>query len=484
MTAQYFLSLDTSLFRGTEKSLQDIFIGVDVWPGRNCHGDGGFGAYKALEHIDPEFMGLSAAVFGPAWTWESEESKDGWNWNKWWSYERRLWLGPEIEGEKVAVLATQQRRGEPICTHGDFKPLSSFFSSLPPPNPSALPFFSSFCPGIGFSWFIQGKEVLHKDRGWTDVDKQTTLGDQLWPQPKVQWEGTVIDEPLPSASTSLIFTDAFNSGSSAVIRLSGKDTSAESFFRCFWIPVQSLSVSPGTEYEAQLIYKASCNAGEIDIGFSVKLEGKEMEISPVADGSSDNYVNEWGRATIRFTAKGEEDSLVHVGIVIGAAPEDPSVPYDIDIHLGQLSVYPSKPTCIVQDEPRILWVDSQSDATLSNIKTITWDTCLHFTTNPTLTNADIVPDNPQPAWQLDRSQHRFLYFNIYFQPQSSNSGALPSADAQFVGTTGTDGLRQSFTFDRSSLPEALKGPFRAYVQGVTDYGKVMPWEHCAFVDSE
>ena len=56
----------------TPKTLQDIYMGIDVW-GRGQHGGGGFGSYKALDHIAPESLGLSVALFGQAWSWESEQ---------------------------------------------------------------------------------------------------------------------------------------------------------------------------------------------------------------------------------------------------------------------------------------------------------------------------------------------------------------------------------------------------------------------------
>ena len=61
----------------SKKSLRDIYMGIDVF-GRGSHGAGGFGAYKALEHIAP--AGLSTAFFGPGWTWESTQDAPGFTW--------------------------------------------------------------------------------------------------------------------------------------------------------------------------------------------------------------------------------------------------------------------------------------------------------------------------------------------------------------------------------------------------------------------
>lgn len=80
LTAQYFLSIDPQhLEHPKHKRLQDIYVGVDVW-GRGSHGGGGFGSYKAINHIDPQFLGLSVALFGQAWTWETEQDKGDFTW--------------------------------------------------------------------------------------------------------------------------------------------------------------------------------------------------------------------------------------------------------------------------------------------------------------------------------------------------------------------------------------------------------------------
>ena len=79
-------------------------------------------------------------------------------------------------------------------------------------------------------------------------------------------------------------------------------------------------------------------------------------------------------------------------------------------------------------------------------------------------------------------QVRFLYFNVYLQPKSANEGPFPSMNVKFIGTTGYDGLKNQFSFDRRKLLDGLRGPLRTYVQGVNEFGVVMPWGHCAYVD--
>ncbi|KAG2111423.1 glycosyl hydrolase family 85-domain-containing protein [Suillus cothurnatus] len=189
LTTQYFMSLDPTLISddakrssiSSVKSLQNIFTGVDVW-GRGSHGGGGFGSYKAMTHIDPQSLGLSVALFGQAWTWESEQDKPGWNWDRWWEYERKLWVGPADPQEVVPVPDAPRRPGEPECPHDAFEPVSSFLVHATPPNPSQL-----------------------TENGWTDVDKQSSIGNLVWPRPSVTWENN-------DSSSMLDMSDAWNGG--------------------------------------------------------------------------------------------------------------------------------------------------------------------------------------------------------------------------------------------------------------------------------
>ncbi|THU79434.1 hypothetical protein K435DRAFT_973167 [Dendrothele bispora CBS 962.96] len=79
LTAQYFLSLDSSLT--TNKTLTRHLY--DVW-GCGSHGTGSFGSYRALRHISPSSLGLS-------------------------DYERLLWAGPRtvIAKSKGIVSETE-----------------------------------------------------------------------------------------------------------------------------------------------------------------------------------------------------------------------------------------------------------------------------------------------------------------------------------------------------------------------------------------
>jgi mannosyl-glycoprotein endo-beta-N-acetylglucosaminidase len=494
LSAQYFLSLDSSLTGNTVLSLQDIYTGVDVW-GRGCHGGGGFGSYKAITHIDPEFLGLSVALFGQAWTWETEEGKLGWTWEKWWEYERKLWIGPEDAGEVVTVPEVPSREGEPVCVHGPFLPIKSFFPRLPPPNPKDMGLFTMFSPGVGRAWFVEGVKVLQTTNGWTDIHKQGTLGDMVWPRPQVSWEGDEHDEQLPKASAALYLDDAWNGGNCLRLELSGLGSTAEhSFFRCFWLPIQSLAVTPHQSYQATAVYKVESGISlDLDIGLSVKLltdtaAAQPVQVKPRRVSHADLH-DGWTKLSLQFIISSDcpIDVLGAIGLVIGIVTEDPTQDYKLSLLMGQLAVFPTASSQVVSSfRPAVLWADFErrlDSVRLAGI--LTWEISTSFPLLPinTITSVDdpAVPWNPLPV--SERWFPSFIYFNIYI---GQHGDALSPEKAVFIGTTGLDGRANRFYVDPECLPRDVdgKGGVRFYVQGVTDRGEVLRWDQCVFVDVE
>ncbi|CCM04954.1 uncharacterized protein FIBRA_07151 [Fibroporia radiculosa] len=490
-TAQYFLSLDPALI-SRPKSLQDIFVGVDVW-GRGQHGGGGFGSYRAITHIDPKSLGLSVALFGQAWTWETEQDKPGFTWETWWDYERKLWVGPPDATDTVVVPPEQLQSGRPGCDHGKFAPIVSFFPGRSPPNPTELPFLTWFSPGVGRAWFINGMKILEAHEGWTDLDKTTSLGDMLWPRPPAEWEDGR-KEPLPEVIASLLMDDAWLGGSSVNLALSISGSEAEdAFFRCIWVPIQSLSVTPGLLYDMTLTYKATSDRPvDFDLGLSVRLSGEgagsdRVEITPLAlEGPSTQH--DWTRMAITF--KIPLDSLADVsvssGLLVGFAMEDPTEAIHIDVHLGLLSVHPtSMPSSRSIHNARILWADFQREPVHTHrfSGTLTWQ--IAATLSP-LNNIPISRDseNIEPLWKPAALFPSFAHFNVYVQPYPVDGRVHSPDEATFIGTTGLDGREHRFYVDPACLPPSLSEArvARFYVQGVTDRGHVLSWDRCAYVD--
>lgn len=410
-------------------------------------------------------------------------------------FDRTLWLGPEQESDDVYVPDPARKEGDPGCPHGKFKPISSFFVQQSPPNPADLPFYTSFGIGIGHHWFVEGAMVLHSDNGWTDIDKQCSLGDLVWPRPYLVWEDDDRAEKLPSVSSMLDFENAWNGGNSLQLTLSGPGSDAEdAFFRCVWLPIQSLTITPRKSYEAHIVYKVHSNDElELDIGLSLKLLSDDSQhkvhVNPVPISCSD-LPKGWTKLSVQFNMPAAHfcDISVAVGIIIGFAAEDPTKDYQFSLLLGQMSVFPSIPPTLSSHQPKILWAKFDSPSSPdSNVKlygTLVWEVATSFAQ---LTNIAVTsPEDPSPVWILDTSDKwfpTFHYFNIYVQPHVPNGGVPGPENAVFIGTTGLNGRANRFFVDAQCLPEFEGAKYaRFLVQGVTNRGDLLKWDRCAFVD--
>lgn len=481
LTAQYFLSIESH--HTASKGLNDIYFGVDVW-GRGSHGGGGFGSYKAISHVDPEFLGLSVALFGQAWSWETEQDKPDFNWDAWWAYDRTLWLGPENEGDLVQITvppidpATETEE----CAHGLFTPIASFFARKAPPNPAQLPFFTSFCPGVGFAWFVSGNKVFQTEQGWTDVDKGNSLGDLVWPKPSVTGD---IESPDLKATSSLCMDDAWLGGSS--LRISLTLPATVSVANTFWLPIQSLSITPHKAYKISVVLKSSHQAIDFATEFAIRevAEGLESPINatklPVEDMSRG-----WFKHSFIFSIASEEpsDLLCSVGIT---ARYQSSSPCDASVTLGALSAH-LVPNATSTLQPHVSQVDFERSPTNTEPSSpfsgvLTWDISARLTPLSNISLESI--EDPRPAWTMDHSYPSYIYFNIYIQTLDS----AERQDAVFIGTTGFDGAATRFHIDTSHHALAAKpdtegvlNSVRFYVQGITDRGDALPWNLCRFID--
>ena len=454
-------------------------MGIDVW-GRGSLGGGGFGAYKALKCIDPEGLGLSAAIFGQAWTWETRQDEEGFTWDVWWDYERKLWVGPENSGDEAKV----PENDDPI-------PLTTFFPRRPPPNPKELAFFTSFSPGVGRSWFVNGKKVLETKSGWTDVHKSTCIGDLLWPRPTLQWEHGDREEHPPKATARIDQDDAWIGGNSLNVTVALEASEDEdAYFRCVWLPIQTLAITPQKTYEMYIVYKSSPPEGTmLDIGLNVKaLSGAVTNLDITSVQTSSVLAGDWERLCIQFRVDDAlpSDVVGAAGLVIGIAQDDPTQASTVSINLGALAVYPARPPSSVYVSETVLpWAHfSPTLGTSSPLEgALTWSVSSVLPLAPPITNAPS-PEDPNPLWLLDSKLPSLLYFNIYVQLLPED-GTLPSPeDAVFIGTTGLDGRENRFYVDKASIPSELTGAthVRFLVQGVTDRGELLAWDKCTFAD--
>lgn len=465
------------------KTLQNIYSGVDVWPGRGQYGDGGFCCYRAITHTAP--LQLSTAIFAPGWTWESATEDPEKNWNTWWDNERKLWLGPLKPGDVTPV---------PPSPEGPFKPMTAFFQALPPSNPSNAVFYTSFSPGVGYFWFVEGKKVLDtRHAGWTDIDKQSSIGNLTWPWPAPTWEGNKQNETLPTGSTTLDMTDGYNGGNTLKLALTYTGSEPDDTVKSIWLPVQSLPVTTRESFEARVTYKTIVGS---DVDLSAYIYAKSLSNEHDSASFAVGQVNTshlsqgWTQQTISFkltSASTGNVALVAIGFLVNFKPDDPSTKVTFTLSLGQLAVYPTPPPHTVSvGMPSVINANFALAAHVADTVegVLTWDTASTFTP----ANFDVEnPESAIPAWRLqDTPAYRFptfVYFNIYAASLAHSTHVDP-ASAVFIGTTGLDGRANRLYVDRASLPAEWdkQGKIRFYIQGVTDRGEVLPWERCATVD--
>ena len=466
----------------SNKTLQSIYSGVDVWPDRGQYGNSGFSCYRAITYTSPR--GFSTALFAPGWTWEGATKHPEQNWNEWWDIERKLWLGPLKPGEIIPV---------PDSPEGSFKPMTAFFQNLSPPDPSRFAFYTHFSPGVGYSWFVKGKKVLDAKKGWADVDKQSPIGDLVWPWPTPSWQGVEQKEAVPTASTTLDMTDGYNGGNTLKLTLTYAGSKSGNTVQVIWLPVQSLTVATRESFEARVVYKTTADN---DLGLNshiyVKYLSKEENdnaVFTVDQATVTDLPQGWTRQIINFTSTSTEKNTasVAIGFVVRIEPKDTSAKVTFSLSLGQLAVYPTPPPQFVSvGTPSITRAKftpgSHAASPLEGV--LTWDTASTFTP------IDVLVEDKEstiPAWLLqDTPAYRFptfVYFNIYAVSLDRSTHA-DSASAVFIGTTGLDGRANRFYVDRACLPTGWdqRTGLRFYVQGVTDRGEVLPWERCATVD--
>lgn len=285
-------------------------MGVDVW-GRGCHGGGGLNCFKAIEHTKSDIARpeLSVALFGPAWTWETKEEEPGKFWKAWWADEQQFWVGPdgvlespspvdpfikpaldEPPAENSSAPIGDQPADNPICIHGPFRSISSFFHRRPI-YLEEQPFYTTFSPGVGYSWFVEGGRMLSLPDGWTDVDKQTAMGDWLWPTPTFLTQRNTWETNPHAVKSAVHFEDAWLGGSSLCINLSPAAFSdVQSCFpssspavpnKWICISVLSLSLQQLRTYKVRLITKlttaAPLNMSPVILDHSGPMTGMKIE---------------------------------------------------------------------------------------------------------------------------------------------------------------------------------------------------------------
>ncbi|KAF8644098.1 hypothetical protein AX16_008691 [Volvariella volvacea WC 439] len=333
------------------KQVNDVYIGIDVW-GRGTFHVPGFGIYQALTHIGPQTFDLSVAVFAPGWTWETRENDPGWTWEAWWGLDHALWTGSGSEpGPGDPELPPGQE--------GPFVPVSNFFAILGAPDPIDLPHHTTFSPGVGRSWFVNGVKVFQSANGWADIDKQTSVGDLLWPLSRLAWHNVGETLPLPHTETGITMDDAFNGGSAVRIRIFHNLSHVISS-RQLWVPIQSVALTPLKTYEASIVYKVEQPTAldQVTFSLSAKPLGTTVPaaVISVAPKSATTLGNGWNKLVVTLTPPLiQNDTKVLSGLGFLVSTTGSANLAEISVLVGQINAYASLSTDLAPITPQILW---------------------------------------------------------------------------------------------------------------------------------
>ncbi len=455
-TAEYFYSLNpnTLLIEKDNPSSsdtpthtlshRDIYIGIDVW-GRGSLGGGGFRIHKALEEICPGSLGLSAAIFGHGWTWEKRQDEAGRTWRAWWDEEVTLWTGQTSGLDLNRLLESDTN---------PFRPIGDFFVKKPPPDPKVLPFFTTLCPGVGKEWWVAGGKVWDglegEDQrwtsGWLDVEKCYSIGDSLWPVPTVVCDEDVKgDAPLsgaapPTAQVSVNLSDAWNGGSSLQLSFSEPEPAKPEQApgdRSFWVPVQSLSLTPEENYTATAAYKLDNDEKGVVVG--VRLEIRRL-MGGVPKGIYQDESCPLGRGwnglqtCIRIHAN-DNTPIIPVELALGLrfnvngrASANQQL---FSLLLGQLIVSASQHYSQVAKRIAVDFKSHNGEESVSKTSGLE-------ELDGILTWREIA-SVAEPT-----SSYRFGYWNVYIVPLTStveDKGRMPG-NAMWIGTSGVEDARE------------------------------------------
>lgn len=397
-----------------------------------------------------------------------------------------MWFGPVRPDDVVRI--PEPPSNELPCQHGPFAPITSFFTRKPPPDPLDISFYTSFSPGVGKAWFVEGTKMMEAPIGWTDLQKTTSIGDLAWPRPALsselgEWEGGT-----PVASVALCMDDAWMGGSSLRLDIAlpkNESTEPEPTFHYIWVPIQSLSLVAQQSYDVKLVYKIlPLTRAEVDLGLSAKAltasgNSEDVELTELPMDHAASSAGEWSHLALRVRVKrSTPNHTVALGLFVGIAREDSSTASNLSILLGQLSAFPSSSSTTTSiPQPQILWADYEKHPE-SGAVILTWETAYSL---PTVTSFPITSiEDPQPAWVVDPHIQSFLYFNIYAEIDTSGG----QTKAFFLGTSGLDGRGTRFFVDSACLYPELVGSkkMRFSIQGVTDRGEVLSRERSIFVE--
>ena len=145
--------------------------------------------------------------------------------------------------------------------------------------------------------------------------------------------------------------DAWNGGRSLSLGFSSPGFGDEdAVFRCFWLPVQSLSITAGQSYETIIVFKLDSIQVDLDLSLSVEAlsEARGQVVIINNTINTEGLPGGWKRLATHFflsvdlsdSTVTSIDTLAAIGLV-DFALERPTQPFSFSIVFGQLTISPT-----------------------------------------------------------------------------------------------------------------------------------------------
>lgn len=471
----------------------ELYFGLDVW-GRGQYGGGGFDTWVSMDAIEAwpstnkpeptgyppryspnppapppptipsERLGLSTAMFGPAWTVESEHLKHTLStltgYQAWLADELYLWTGSPATSnvERERLRRDQERRDERAVRHvrglanslaaprntlmsilppkfdynaplpplpGVFRPINSYHPTRPPQLTSRGGFFTNFGLGSGHAFFLDGRKVHESDTGWTDVGL-------TFPAPALAYEQ--LARPKAGISVALTEKEAWLGAQALWIECeagSGAGTVKGAF-----VPIcrTAVTLRPGEQVRASVVWRDSTSA--VLTLECVGAGGGKLEVGPMMTTAVvEDRLSSWRRTECLLSCVGEEEVVVEtIGARVSAATQ-PAM-HVTTVIVGALALVPVQ------------------TANLSDLG---------------ITGLSVSPDRAWLRWHLpaESPPSLFLFHSVWLLPAKKGYD-----EATLLGTT---------CATEFALPATLPAGCKLVVKRVRDDGTLESWEDAVAV---
>ncbi|KAM0748273.1 hypothetical protein T439DRAFT_358826 [Meredithblackwellia eburnea MCA 4105] len=492
---------------GRPSRQNDVFFGIDVF-GRGQFGGGGFESWRAMEAIrsttpsgatqpidlwsnspsplassTSQSSQFSIALFAPGWTAEASEldhtlsTRDGYR--RWFADERYLWIGGVDEPAGLAAdrrrldkirkeerglararalaVAIGQRRRTPLAPFdydaplpplpgGKFRSLSSFLDARPAPCFQGV-WYTNFSSGSGHSFFVEGKEYLRTEKGWTHVD-------HTFPAPALLFAAAAEDR---SIGFDFWEDDAWLGSRSLRITTSSA--------REIDLAETSLALSTEFALVAQVVWKPLSSGSKLDV-----LIKDSRPTTSVTYTLANGWFITWARFHLQLPISPTTRPIPSSTSVLGVSLSNQTGSQGISVLIGSLTIARGSRILLPQPFP----ADFALDRTTG---TLSWKV---VRTNPGPAPVQFLDGDISPGRQ---EWPEYLFYAIFLIIVPSSDGGA-GEDAAVGGEGETERRRlvgTTFATQFRLSEEVLQSKGTLVCVGVKDDGAVEPLERCPLI---